>query len=289
MTLAEQIENDLKTHILSGDAPPCRLTLSGIADYYGVSLMPVRAAVDALVERRYLLRRDNRRLAINRQRKRRTSRPSPQRRRAAPPDQAITDEVIHLSLQGCETYVREEATADRFGVGRTVVRRIFSRLAGQRMLLHVPRCGWRVQPFRQQDMHDYLEIRETLELRALKLAWRRFDAQRLRQLLAANTPNDSGCPRLDNQLHQYWIDLAGNRYLREFFIQNGVYFQALFDRAVLNDRIVARRAAEHRRILRAILARDRAAARGALSRHICGQRANVARMFKQLSDEAEED
>jgi DNA-binding GntR family transcriptional regulator len=285
MTLAEQIEDELKTHVLSGSSPPYPLTLSGIAGYYGVSLMPVRAAVDALVEGRYLLRQDNRRLVINRQRASRKApcRP-PERPTAASPEEKIAKKVIHLSLLGHETFLREEAAALRFGIGRTVVRRIFSRLAGQRILEHVPRRGWRVRPFREQDMHDYLEVREALELRALELARPRFEEQRLRELLAANTPQD-GRPRLDNRLHQYWIHLAGNRYLREFFVENGVYYQALFDRAVFNDHIVARRAAEHRRILKAILAQDWQAARDALSHHIRGQRAHVARMFRQLSEE----
>ncbi|MEQ8788614.1 MAG: GntR family transcriptional regulator [Pirellulaceae bacterium] len=286
MTIAQQIESELKTHIVAGEAPPYPLTLSGIAGYYGVSLMPVRAAVDALVERRYLVRQDNRRLVVNRNRKRRQAArrtaPSPT---AEPPEEVLTRQVIHLSLLGRESYLREEATAEQLGIGRTVVRRIFSRLAGQRMLEHVPRCGWRVRPYREQDMHDYLEIRETLELRALELARRRFEEQHLRELLIANTPDAQGRPRLDNRLHQYWIRLADNRYLLEFFAENGVYFQALFDRAVMNDRIVARRAAEHRRILKAILARDWSSARDALSRHIRGQRTNVAHMFNQLSGE----
>jgi len=285
MTLAEQIEDELKTHVLSGSAPPYPLTLSGIAGHYGVSLMPVRAAVDALVEGRYLLRQDNRRLVINRQQvSRKTQRRPPEPPTAALPEEKIAKQVIHISLLGRETFLREEATADKFGIGRTVVRRIFSRLAGQRLLEHVPRRGWRVRPFREQDMHDYLEVREALELRALELARSRFDALRVRELLAANTPQD-GRPRLDNRLHQYWIRLSGNRYLRDFFAENGVYYQALFDRAVFNDRIVARRAVEHRRVLQAILTQDWPTARDALSRHIRGQRAHVARMFRQLSEE----
>jgi DNA-binding GntR family transcriptional regulator len=283
MTLTRRIEQSLKAHVLAGEPPPYPLTLTGIAGHFGVSVMPARAAVDALVRERFLVQQDNRRLAFN-PRRRAKSRPSLAEAESAItlPEKTVEDFVIDLSLRGRDIFLREEAAARRFGIGRTVVRRIFGSLAGRGMLEHVPRCGWRVHAFRQQDMLDFLDVRETLELRALELARPRLDDARLEQLLEGNTPDAEGRPRLDNRLHRYWIDLADNRYVRQFFAQNGIYFQALFDRAVLDDSIVAQRAAEHRAILAALLQCDWALANRELSRHIRGQRAHVARLFAEL-------
>ncbi len=283
MTLTETIERDLIAHLQAGRTPPYPLTLGGIATHFGVSLMPARAAVASLVSKKYLLQGANRRLSIN-PRKRIAAVPeaaaSPP---AAPPtEKLVEDAIVRMSLLGDESFLREEAAARRFGVGRTVVRRIFSRLSGSRLIEHVPRRGWRVRALRERDMLEYLDVRETLELRALELAWDKLDDARLRGLLEANSPDAEGQPRLDNRLHQYWIDLAGNRYLREFFDQNGIFFQTLFDRAILDADMLARIAGEHRAILQALLNRDKSEARRALCEHIRGQQSHLVLLYERI-------
>ena len=62
----------------------------------------------------------------------------------------------------------------------------------------------------------------------------------------------------------------------------GVLVQALFDRAAHDEDTVAHASAEHRKILEALLDGDLATAREALSGHILGQRAYVARLFEAL-------
>jgi DNA-binding GntR family transcriptional regulator len=284
MTLSEKIQQNLMAHIRAGILP-CPLTLTGIAEHYSVSLMPARVAVASLVKRRVLLRKENRRLEIN-PRGRIPVQGAIAMERSAPdgPYQLLADHIIHLSLHGKDTFLREEATSERYGVGRTVIRRIFARLSGESLIEHVPRRGWRVHPYREKDMLDYLDVRESLELRAVELAWPRMNPSHLHRLLVANTPDEQGNPRMDNSLHKYWIDLADNRYIREFLAQYGVYFQALFDHAVIDGPTVADRAAEHREILMALIDRDLQRARRVLSQHIQGQRPNVARMLSRLSE-----
>jgi DNA-binding GntR family transcriptional regulator len=162
-----------------------------------------------------------------------------------------------------------------------VLRRILNRLAGEGIIDHLPRRGWRIRPFREKDMLDYIDVRETLELRALELTDGKLDRDFLRELLEGNSPDAQGNPRLDNRLHRYWIDHADNRYLREFFDQNAIYFDTLFARAVLDDETVARRAREHRIILKALLAGDILRAKAALSKHILDQCSHVGRLLDQ--------
>jgi DNA-binding GntR family transcriptional regulator len=288
MTISEQIENELRAHVLIGEAPPYSLTLNGIAKHFDVSLMPVRSAVETLVEQKFLFRGANGRLSANpRRRSRNGTKSIDEFKTPLPvaPDKRITDHIIDLSLRGVDECLREEITAEQFGIGRTVLRRILNRLAGEGIIEHLPRRGWHVRPFREKDMLDYIDLRETLELDALGLAQPRLEAGFLGEILEGNTAAKNGKPRLDNRLHRYWIDLAGNRYLSEFFDQNGIYFDTLFARAVLDDETVARRAKEHRTILKALLANDLEKAKTALSRHIRDQRNHVARLLK-LSGEA---
>lgn len=283
MTISEQIANDLRAHVIAGEQPPYPLTLGGIANHFGVSMMPVRQAVESLVEEGFLLRGANGRLGFNARRKSRSGdRSAAEMRPPMPvsPDKRVTDHVIELSLRGRDELLREEATAERFGIGRTVLRRILNRLAGEGFIEHLPRRGWRVRPFREKDMLDYIDMREALELHAMDLAFDDFDPDFLRVMLEGNTPNEKGTPRLDNRLHRYWIDLAGNRYLRDFFDQNAIYFDTLFARAVLDAETVAKRAGEHRAILKALLKNDLPCAKSALSKHILDQRHHVARLLE---------
>jgi DNA-binding GntR family transcriptional regulator len=286
MTISEQIENDLKAHIVAGKTPPYPLTLSGIAKHFDVSLMPVRAAVDFLAKESYLIRADNGRLSINTRRRSRdpakalktVTRPAP-----VSPDQKLTEHIINLSLQGADVCLREEATADQFDIGRTVLRRIFNRLSGEGIIEHLPRRGWRVRPYSERDMLDYIDFRETLELHALDLSRQRLNPEFLHELIEGNSPRPNGKPQLDNRLHRHWIDRADNRYLREFFDQHEIYYETLFARAVLDDETVARRAGEHRLILKALLDNDLPKAIAALSKHIKDQRNHVARLFEESS------
>lgn len=285
MTISEQIESDLRAHVVAGEEPPYPLTLGGIAKFFEVSLMPVRGAVDSLVADNFLLRGENGRLSINPRRRRRDGAKLNKQVRGKRPDapeKLLTDYVIDLSLQGADECLREEVTAERFGIGRTVLRRILNRLAGEGIIEHLPRRGWRVRPFREKDMLDYIDMRETLELHALDLACGNLDEGHLKELLEGNTPGKGGKPRLDNRLHRYFVDSAGNRYLGGFFDQNGIYFEALFTRAVLDEETVARRAKEHRVILKALLDGDIQKAKQSLSLHIRDQKDHVGRLFEVM-------
>ena len=55
------------------------------------------------------------------------------------------EEIIRSSLSGEARYLREDQTAQKYGVGRTVVRQVFGHLAGSGMLEHLPRRGWRIR------------------------------------------------------------------------------------------------------------------------------------------------
>ena len=134
-------------------------------------------------------------------------------------------------------------------------------------------------------MRAYLDVRVTLELKALDLARPRIAKDEVRRMLAGNTPEGgSGAPRLDNQLHQYFIEKSGNRYLRDFFRQYGGYYTALFDYATLGAEVVADMAAQHREILGHVLAGHWAKARAELAHHIRAQEPVLRRMRARLEE-----
>jgi DNA-binding GntR family transcriptional regulator len=287
LNISEYIENDLIEKIRNGDKLPARLTLTALATEYDVSLTPIRVALENLIKSKYILKGQNARLSINPKRRAKTL----AKKQISEPgilvrnwDEVITEDVIQLSIQGEHSYLREESSALKYGIGRTVIRQAFNRLAGAGLIEHVPRRGWRVHPFREKDMLDYIDVRETLELKALKLAQQRLDPERLKKFLKANSPDEKGKAQLDNGLHHYLIEQSRNRYIQSFFTQFGMYYSYLFSYSTVATSVIEEKAAEHRNILRALLKEDWKTASHTLQQHIRSQRPNVTHLFERISE-----
>ncbi len=153
-TMVDYIARDLRSRIQTGADLPHSLTLSSLSQLYRVSTTPVRQAVSQLVEENLLIRQDGGRLSINPARTQTESSLPVETPPSRPLDvedweATLAPEIIRMSLQGESVYLREEATSARLGIGRTVVRGIFGRLAGKGLLEHLPRRGWRVATVRR--------------------------------------------------------------------------------------------------------------------------------------------
>jgi DNA-binding GntR family transcriptional regulator len=288
-TITDFITLDLMSRIQSGQAPPAKLALTHLAEHYRVSITPVRLAVNVLLKNGYLIKQKNGRLRIN-PAKVSSSKPSTPSASLSPElssqdwETQLIEEILTLSLRGKAVYLREEAVAKRYEVGRTIVRQVFTRLAGKGLLRHIPRCGWCVCTFDERDMCDYLVAREALELTALELAQPHLVPADLETMLQGNLPGRlQRSARLDNRLHQYLIEKSGNAYIRDFFDRHGLYYTFLFDFAAPEAHVMDEMAVQHRAILSALLAQDWVQARIALSHHIRSQRPVVKQLMEALS------
>jgi DNA-binding GntR family transcriptional regulator len=283
VTISQYIRRDLLCRLGGDDAATIDLSLASLSRHYGVSFTPVREALRSLVAEGVLQRQGNG-----------TVRAEPSRRPADTPpvadepparsetlEAALAADVIARSLRGASDYLREEATARRFDVGRTAIRQALGRLAGRGLIEHVPRCGWRIRPFDAADLDAYLQVREVLELKALELARPHLDPAVLKRMLARNAPGGE-TPSLDNDIHAYLIATAGNPYIREFFERQGPYYTSLLDFAAPETHLVATMARQHRAILRALIARDWPRARRELARHIRAQRPIMRRLMDRI-------
>ena len=233
LKITDNIKSNLRLQLQNYTKLPFKLTLGSIADFYSVSLTPVRQVISELIDEGVLVRKANGRL----ERKN-----TPKEDKAvdchnkninpvnsnALLEEKVTTYIVQLSLQNHTDYLREEATAKMFDTGRTIMRQIFSRLEGAGFLQHVPRCGWKVSTLREKDMSDYIEIREILEVKALRLARPFFLKSELQSLLEGNiASSDPLLVSLDNDLHNYWISRCDNRYIQEFFNRHGTFYTAV--------------------------------------------------------------
>ncbi len=267
MSIATFIKQDLIAGIRSGEIGSERLTLDALSKRYSVSATPVRVAVRELIEEKYLKKGDNGRLAIHFD--------SPSGSAASPEEptdwgQVIANDLVQLSLEGVPVLLREETTAEKYGISRSSIRQIFHRLAGRGILEHLPRRGWQLRPFRQADLDAYIDMRVTLELKAMELAWPRLVDEELHAILDGNRLPEQADDRpiTDNSLHSYLIEKSRNSYIADFFDRHGKYYDALFEWESLDRDAQIQEVRHHREILGALLRRDRAAAERALIDHI---------------------
>jgi len=291
MKLNTYIKDDLQYRIQTDQDIPLPLTLANLSKHYDVSFTPVRAAIEELIQSGLIHKNEhNRRLEIN-AKKVGTGTICHEVRCPLTPegwDRVLIEEVMLASLGRDSTYLREEALAQKYEVGRSVIRQTFSRFAGAGLIEHVPRCGWLVHPLRVEDVQAYLDVRETLELKALDLAQPYLKQEDLERMLAINrTAQKQGTLPLNNHLHDYLIDKSGNRYIRDFFRQQvPTYYSALFNYAAPETSVVKEMAAQHCQILGHLVRHNWSQARQALTKHIRSQTRVLGELLVLAQDDS---
>ncbi|WP_437193617.1 FCD domain-containing protein [Planctomicrobium sp. SH527] len=291
MSIATYIKNDLSVRLQTGQELPPQLTLDSLAEMYQVSFTPVRTAIAELIHEGLLEKGANRRLIATVPLGDNGALPKAQSLPLPPQDpyDVIAADLVQSSLGGRPVYLREELTAEKYNISRSAIRNIFHRLAGESILDHIPRRGWRLRPFRQEDLQAYVEVRESLELKALKLARRHLESDVLQKMLDANLfpKTDVDSPLIDESLHDYLIEMSGNAYIQEFFVRQGRYYRLLFqwedhDRAAAIETV-----RQHREILVSLLNKNWATARKQLSHHILNNHPILNRLEEPVDQQAE--
>lgn len=266
------IKDDVIERITAGEPLPFRLTLHSMADHYEVSITPVRQAICELVDEGYLEKQGNGRLAVNNKRSESEKKPAYRKQSIPPKDrfEEICDDVVLVCLKGEAVFLREEDTAQKYGISGTGIRQVFSRLAGSGIIEHVPRRGWRVRPFRQEQLVQFSQVRKVLELETLRLAWPKLvdaDLQKMRDENVLPRTDDEE-PAINDEIHNYLIEKAGNEYIRDFMDRHMRFFRVLFTWEGHNRQAAIETVQGLWVLLDAMLRRDKAAAQKALTKHL---------------------
>jgi DNA-binding GntR family transcriptional regulator len=269
MNLTEKIEKDIISHLAAGKKP-CQMTVASLASHYEVSSTPIRIAISTLIDSGIIVKLPNGRLQTVLDFESSEILKETESSVEKDPYELILRAIVEKSLSQVEEFIREESTAEKFGLSRSAVREIFLRISGQGILEHIPRRGWRIRPFSQNDLNAYLKVRETMELNALDMAWGKLLDIDIQEMRDGNIPTSSKeeTPVIDNRLHAYIIDKSDNFYIQDFFKRHDPFFNILFEWEGEDHDAAAETVIQHHAILDAILNRDKASASKALAEHI---------------------
>ncbi|MEP6853897.1 MAG: GntR family transcriptional regulator [Pedococcus sp.] len=176
----------------------------------------------------------------------------------------IRDAIVE-GAYAADSQLVQEQVADELGVSRTPVREALGRLSIEGLVTWVPRSGYTVNGLSDADINDVFEVRQSLEILALRHACGRLNrtqAARVRVLVAEMDeadPTDAVAQfELNRRFHQSMVEPCGNRYLLGLLDQlwdNPV--SRRITRSYIHDGVnVARMVAEHEAILQASLEGD---------------------------------
>ncbi len=176
--------------------------------------------------------------------------------------EALRDDIVEGRREPDSQLVQEQI-AEQLGVSRTPVREALTRLTHEGLATWVPGQGYLVADLTDADVTSIFEVRESLEVTALRLAVGRHDKASLRRLealvedMAATDPTDAirhfdlnrafhsavvapcGNPLLLTMLDNLW-DLPVNRMITRSYLQRGGRIETML--------------AEHRQIVAALAA-----------------------------------
>jgi DNA-binding GntR family transcriptional regulator len=127
-----------------------------------------------------------------------------------------------------------------------------------------------------------------LELKALELARFKLVPLELQRIHDANflPQTHDETPRIDDSLHAYWIDAAGNPFIQDFFRKKAPYFRLLFLWEGRDPHACLQTVIQHREILRALLERKWRKAEKALSHHILHNHDRLLQVIQEKRDTA---
>jgi len=174
------------------------------------------------------------------------------------------------------TELQEVSLAELLGVSRGPIREALGRLEAEGLVTVRPRRGAVVRALSTEEFLEAYQVREALEVMAVRLAVPKLTAdqvdelQRLIEQMAAfaDAADVHGFFDANAAFHQLFFQAAGNRMLAEQYRQLRAQIDRHRVRSLELRGTIQRSVAEHRAILRAVRAGDVERAVHLVSEHI---------------------
>jgi DNA-binding GntR family transcriptional regulator len=180
--------------------------------------------------------------------------------------------------------LKEDAWAKKSEVSRMAVREALTRLLGEKLVVFGKKGGYFVKPMTAEDVHQIRELREILELGALKLVCKKTDRQQIAKLekicddftAMVKQGYFSGACEADIKFHEALIASAGNEKLMEAYQASNIplfHLKLAKTQVYMND--YEQTDKEHRQIVKALKTKNTRLAELALIKHLARGEAAV--------------
>ncbi|MEM8569666.1 MAG: GntR family transcriptional regulator [Pseudomonadota bacterium] len=185
--------------------------------------------------------------------------------------------------------VRERDLAEAFGISRTPLKEALRILEGEGLISYGPTRRPRVADPSLAEIHDWLRVQGALEALAGELTCQNATEAQLLRIEEINlaikeardTEGQLEAFRMDMRFHEAIVAASGNRALAE---THATYNARLWRvRFLSSQRGISRETTrrEHAQIVEALLSRDAAAARKALTNHLRTAESNIAATMQE--------
>ncbi len=170
----------------------------------------------------------------------------------------LRDEIISGRLPP-GTVLQEVALSGSLGVSRGPIREALGRLATEGLVTITPRRGAVVRALSSEEFIEAYQVREALEIMAVRLAVPKLDGEDLADMARlvdamasrAEVGDVQGFFELNTEFHQRFFEVAGNRMLAQLYRQLRGQIDRHRLRSLQLRGDLRRSIAEHRAILSA--------------------------------------
>jgi DNA-binding GntR family transcriptional regulator len=174
------------------------------------------------------------------------------------------------------TRFKEDEWAKKLGVSRMAVREALTRLLGEGLVMMGEKGGYYIKPILASEVHDIRQLREVMELGAIRLAFKRMNEEQFGSL--EKICNDftgmvekgyyNGALEADMKFHETLVEYSGNNKLLQVYRSSHIplFHQKL---GISNKSVddYEQTDAEHRQILNALKEKNLELAEHTLSQH----------------------
>jgi DNA-binding GntR family transcriptional regulator len=185
----------------------------------------------------------------------------------------------------------EQALAEQLGVSRTPVREAFLKLQTERLVEVRPQRGTFVFSYNTVELREICELREVLEVGALRVAAKRDRAGVIKALKAqvrSSAPIVAQGPAAfqpyDTAFHETLVQASGNRELIAAYAKISGRVRAIRYRLTRTMEQIKGSQRDHGLVVNALIAGNDAEAEAALSRHVYNGYWGLVRMA-ELEDQ----
>ena len=184
--------------------------------------------------------------------------------------------------------LNEVALSRVLGISRTPLREALNRLVAEKLFDFRPGQGFYCRGFDQQTIFDLFELRTIIETAAIRLACERADVATLHKLqdvlyetgLSVDGLTVAEACARDEDFHVGIAEASGNHQLVRSLIHVNEQVRYVRWVRMVGDRITSSKE-EHKRIMAALLGRDKEGAEAAMASHILGRKDQIADAVRQ--------